>query len=124
MLKWLWEHGDNRQISRSIPQLDPHRMRTLVDGSNSAKGNDQMDTSGLAESQVGYADCSIRTAAKAFALGDIGEGIYRLLLAFQVFDPLLQRDKSKYLRANVGHVKWHISFLVRNLVLVLAAGHS
>ena len=122
MLQWLWEHGDERELARSIPQLDPRIMRALVDRNYSARESSQMDIENLTESQMRDDTSSIRTARKALMTGDIGRGMYKLLVAFQIFEPSLYRDKSPTRHANMEHTDWYIIFLVRNLVPILASG--
>ena len=124
MLHWLWEHGDNRQIARSIPQLDPQTLRALVDEKDSEMESGQMNIDGLTDIQVQNEELSIRSARKALAKGDIGEGIYEMLLAFQIFEPSLHQGKPSHLHTGVGLQKWHISFRVRNLVPFLAARNA
>ena len=124
MLQWLWEHGDKREIARSIPQLDPQRLRALVDGKDSEMESNQMNTDGLTDSQVQHEDFSIRIARKALAMEDIGKGLYEMLLAFQIFEPSLHQGRSSDSHAGVEHQRWHISFLVRNIVSILAAGNT
>lgn len=118
MLQWLWEYGDKYEIARSIPRLDPRRMHTLVNGKDSANEVDEMDTGSLAESRVEEVhDVSIRTARRALAIGGTGEGTYNLLLAFDIFKPLLHWDKSSTWHADVGYEKWHILLLVCSPVI-------
>ena len=124
MLQWLWEHGDKRQIARSIPQLDPQKLRALVDEKDGEIESGHMDTGGFTESQVQDDDFSIRIAREAFAVGEIARGMYEALVAFQIFRPSLHQDKPSNSHAGVGHQKWHISFLVCNLVATLAGGKT
>ena len=124
MLHWLWEHGDRREIARSIPQLDPQRLRALVDGKDSEIESDQMDTDGLTDSLVRNDDVSIRIAKKAFAMGDIARGMYEALVAFQIFRPSLHQGWPSLSPAGVGHQKWLITFRERNLVPILAAANT
>ena len=49
----------------------------------------------------------------ALAKNGTGEGMYKLLLAFQNFKPGLHWDRSSAWHADVGYEKWHISFSVR-----------
>lgn len=122
MLQWLWEYGDRCEIARSIPQLDPRRMRTLVEGSDGPNNGDKIDTSWKKSHSEDDDDLSIGAARRALVIGDIGEGMYKMLLAFHIFEPFVHWDKAFICHADVGHERWHISFLVRSLVPVLAAG--
>ena len=124
MLQWLWEHGDKREIARSIPQLDPQILRALVDEKDSGMESDQMNIDGLTKSQGQNEDSSIRIARKAFAMGDIAVAIYEALVAFLIFKPSLHQDTPCHSDGNMGHQEWHISFQVRNLVPILAAGKT
>ena len=52
MLRWLWEHGDEREIARSIPQLDPRRLRALVDEKDRDVESDHTSTDGLTDNDT------------------------------------------------------------------------
>ena len=124
MLQWLWEHGDKREIARSIPQLDPQTLRALVDERDNEIEINQMSTDEFTKSQGQDDDLSIRMARKAFAMGDIAVGIYEALAAFPIFKPSLHQDTPSHSHSDMRHQKWHISFQVRNLGPSLAAGRT
>ena len=124
LLQWLWEHGNKREIARSIPQLDPQTLRALVDENYSKVESDQMNTGDLTDSQVRDDDLSIRIARKSLATGDIAGGLYEALVTFQIFKPSLRQSKPSPSHAGVGYQKWRIYFLVCNLVTILAAGNT
>lgn len=113
MLQWLWEHGDKREIARSIPSLDPQKMRTLVESKSSGNLSDQMDVGGLTEIRLEDDGSSICAARRALAMGVTAEGMCQLLLTFNIFEPCL--EKSSHRSADVGHKSWDIVFLVRGL---------
>lgn len=117
MLQWLWEHGDKRQIARSIPQLDPQRLRALANEKDGEAESGQMGTGGFTESKVQDNDLSIRVAREAFARGDMARGMYEILVAFHIFEPSLNQDNLPPVHAGVGNQEWYISFRVRNLSL-------
>ena len=119
MLQWLWEHGNKREIARSIPQLDTQMMQILVNGKDRTNKGEKMDTDGLAGScEEDGSDMSIHAARRALAMGSTGEGMHKMLLAFRIFRPCLQWDKSSTCHDGVGDEKWHISFLVRSVVVL------
>ena len=124
LLQWLWDYGDERQIARSIPQLDPQTLRPSVDENYSEVESDQMNSDGHTDSQVRDDDLSIRIGRKPFATGDIAGGLYEALVTFQIFKPSLRRSKPSPSHASVEHQKWRIYFLVRSLVPILAAGKT
>ena len=120
MLQWLWEYGDRCQIARSLPQLDPQKLSVIHNDSDTPSAGSQAD--GHAHTDVdaqGTDDTfhsTIGAARRALAKNRTGEGMYKLLLAFQNFKPSLQWDRSYAWNADGGYEKWHISFSVRCFV--------
>ena len=120
MLEWLWEYGDRCQIARSLPQLDPQKLSVIQNDSDIVSDGSQADGhahTGVDEQGTdGAFYATIRAARRSLAKNGTGEGMYKLLLAFQDFKPSLHWDRSSAWHADVGYEKWNISFSVRCLV--------
>ena len=120
MLQWLWEYGDRIQIARSIPQLDPQKLSVIHNDSDTPSDGSQADGHASTDIDAQGTDdtfCStMRAARMALAKNVTGEGMYKLLVAFQNFKPSLHWDRSSAWHADVGYERWHISFSVRCFV--------
>ena len=120
LLQWLWEYGDRCQIARSLLPLDPQKLSAIHIDSNTPSDGSQADghahTGIDAQGTDDTFHSTIGAARRALAKNGTGEGMYKLLLAFQNFKPSLHWDRSSAWHADVGYEKWHISFSVRCLV--------
>ena len=101
MLKWLWEYGDQREIARSIPQLDPQKLSATFDdlerdSGELLEGDSSVDvTKGLAQKKC------------------LSQDLLRLLNAFDdVFKPRIKLDKSTGCDHDIAWQKWDIAFQV------------
>ena len=119
--RWIWNSGDERQIARSIPQLDPQRVRALVNDRVSIGRDGEIHEESFIESQTENDELSVLVARTALAMGNVGEGIYKMLLAFQIFKPSLQWKKSFEANTEMNSKLWYIIFLVRGAA-ILSAG--
>ena len=113
LFQWLWKWGEDRQIARSIPQLDPQKLRALVNDQDIPERGGQIHGESLAGSRMEDDDSSVLAAKVALATGDMGEGIYKLLLLFQIFKPSLHWNKTSEQDTNMKPKLWYILFLVR-----------
>ena len=118
--QWLWKWGDERQIARSIPQLDPQRIHALVNEKEISGRDGQIHGESLAESRTDDDDLSVLAARTALARGDVGEGIYKMLLVFQIFKLSLHWNPTSEVDTNMKSGLWYIIFLVRGNAILLA----
>lgn len=100
MLKWLWNYGHERQVVKAkngsiLPLLDPELYNAV------ANENDDAGSSLL------------RQAHFDFANKNIAEGIYMLLMAFQLCSPRMHREAT-------NPESWHIDFKV---IVSLVSSH-
>ncbi|KAM0805769.1 hypothetical protein BDR22DRAFT_182480 [Usnea florida] len=114
LLQWLWEYGDRCQIARSLLPLDPQKLSAIYTDSDTPSDASQAirhaHTSIDAQGTDDTFHSTIGAARRALAKNGTGEGMYKLLLAFQNFNTSLHWDISSAWHADVGYEKWHISF--------------
>ena len=96
-------------------------MRALVNDEVSTGRDGQVHEESSMESQTEKEESSVLVARTALAVGNVGEGIYRMLLAFHIFKPSLQWRKSSEADTDMKSKLWYIIFLVRGAA-ILSAG--
>ena len=101
MVEWLWEYGDQFEIARSIPQLDPQRLGKIFGTSKNDDGNYAMGETLI---------CAARGIVPEECIGD---ELLRLFNAFgDVFKPRIKLNKSPVRDQETEWQRWDIAFQV------------
>lgn len=109
MLRCLWEYGHQRQIARSIPQLNPLRLNALKQHSANDY-NDDEDRYQL-----------MRHSSHLLETKYMSMGVYELLVAFDFCKPQLSVDRSSAFLEDTGYEIWQILFYVSTLAISMAS---
>ena len=101
LLKWLWEYGDQREIARSIPQLDPQKLNKIFGDPGSDRGRLLQGGSSVGGTEgLVQMDC-------------LNQELLRLLNTFDdIFKPRIKLDKSAESDHETAWQKWDIVFQV------------